>query len=230
MDERVQAIEKVNAAIPPLKRIDELYAMATNLTQQTTALQTSSKAKKSHHGTIIGGLAAYVAGQFMAIIINGVLAVTGSPVLGFIGIVAAIFLCIWVYKKVKQKLNEDDIRTVERTQKDRQTIEKISSEIEQIAVSNADAINEIPRDYRTYYAVSFFDKVLENGRAESMKEAMNLYEDHLHKMRMENMNQQLIYRQNQQVQMLAEVERNTRETKRAVDLNTAFNVLQYITR
>ena len=46
-------------------------------------------------------------------------------------------------------------------------------------------IGPIPADYRSFEALSFFEQALANGRAESIKEVMNLYEEHLHRMTLE---------------------------------------------
>lgn len=46
--------------------------------------------------------------------------------------------------------------------------------------------NSIPQDYRTEDALTFFVKALETGRADSEKELYNLYEEELHRKRLEN--------------------------------------------
>ncbi len=46
--------------------------------------------------------------------------------------------------------------------------------------------NSIPQDYRTEDALTFFVKALETERADSKKELYNLYEEELHRKRIEN--------------------------------------------
>lgn len=53
-------------------------------------------------------------------------------------------------------------------------------------------IDFIPKKYRTSNAVSYIYNLLESQRADSFKEALNVYEDDLHKMRLENMHQQIL--------------------------------------
>lgn len=48
-------------------------------------------------------------------------------------------------------------------------------------------IDVIPPDYRYRDAMAFFYNALRNQRAMTMQEAVNLYEDHLHKNRIEAM-------------------------------------------
>ena len=49
-----------------------------------------------------------------------------------------------------------------------------------------DIVEIIPPDYRYPSAVESFYKYLNNNRANDMKEAVNLYEEEMHRLRMEN--------------------------------------------
>lgn len=48
------------------------------------------------------------------------------------------------------------------------------------------AIEFIPKEYQYSIAINFFCDVLRNGRADSFKECMNLYEEQLHRWKIEN--------------------------------------------
>ena len=96
-----------------------------------------------------------------------------------------------------------------------QYIQQTSAEIDQIALDNQDVINQLPRDYRCYDAAVYLEYVLANHLADSMKEAMHLYQMMLHQRRMENYQQQLILVNQRQAQMLTAIEQNTRLTSQA---------------
>ena len=54
------------------------------------------------------------------------------------------------------------------------------------------AIEFIPPDYRYVEAVESFYRYLLNGRANDLQQAVNLYEEELHRMRMENAQQAML--------------------------------------
>lgn len=93
----------------------------------------------------------------------------------------------------------------------------------------------IPEDYFDSESVSFMIKMFNDRRADSVKEAINLYEDYLHKERMENMqNQQLqqteelrkeINEQSrQQSEYMKEIAKNTKATARAAKVNAIITI------
>lgn len=229
MNERNQAIQTVSAAVPALRRIDELYAMANNISQQSTAAKVRLDSKKKQRpGSIIAALwLTVVACEAVMTLIN---ALFHNLFLAYLGIIPTIIVCRKVYRKIKIKNRSEDETTAKALKKNEELYTEISEEIEQVSFQYNDAIAAIPRDYRYYYAVNFFENVLINGRADSMKEAINLYENHLHQMRMENANQRLLLMNEQQSRMMSEIERNTRDTAYAVNMNTAFNVLYFLSR
>jgi hypothetical protein len=78
---------------------------------------------------------------------------------------------------------------------------ELQKRIEVIIHEKKEIISIIPEKYRYPLAVNFFAEVLENGRADSMKEAMNLYEEQLHRWKMENKMEQIL--KNQQIDSTA---------------------------
>lgn len=73
----------------------------------------------------------------------------------------------------------------------------IKQRIESVIKEKIDVISLIPEKYRYPLATSYLTEVIECGRADTMKEALNLYEEQLHRWRMENkMNEVLKKQQN----------------------------------
>ena len=132
------------------------------------------------------------------------------------------------YKSKAKDATEHDATNF--TAKNNLQIQKISEEIERVATESADIINQIPRDYRYYSAVQFLESVLANGRADNMKEAINLYEDKLHKMRLEKMSEQMLRENEQQSRMLNSIEENSSRAAVASEINTVFSVLSFLDR
>lgn len=67
--------------------------------------------------------------------------------------------------------------------------------LKQFMKTNIDILNILPKNYRYPLAANFIAEVLESGRADTMKEALNLYEEQLHRWRMENKMNKLIEEQ-----------------------------------
>lgn len=67
--------------------------------------------------------------------------------------------------------------------------------LEEFLKSNMELLNILPKNYRYPLAANFIAEVLENGRADSLKEAYNLYEEQIHRWKMENKMNELIKEQ-----------------------------------
>lgn len=67
--------------------------------------------------------------------------------------------------------------------------------LERFVQDNAEIITFLPKSYRYPLAANFIAEVLENGRADTLKEAFNLYEEQLHRWKMENKMNKLIEEQ-----------------------------------
>lgn len=79
-----------------------------------------------------------------------------------------------------------------------QTIAEFDAFIE--SKEHMDAVDYIPEDYRYPEAVEFFMRMFDTKRADSLKESINLFEEHLHRQYMEEMQQNQLELQNQQLQ------------------------------
>lgn len=73
--------------------------------------------------------------------------------------------------------------------------EELIGKIKGILHEKEEIIDIIPQKYRYPLAAKFFVEVLENGRADSMKEAMNLFEEQLHRWKMESKMEQVLKNQ-----------------------------------
>lgn len=79
--------------------------------------------------------------------------------------------------------------------------DELKESIKAILYEKNEIISIIPEKYRYPLAANFFTEVLENGRADSMKEAMNLFEEQLHRWKMENKMDRVL--KNQQIESTA---------------------------
>lgn len=70
--------------------------------------------------------------------------------------------------------------------KNMQTIQRIRSEKEKFEKEYSGVLDIVPYNYRSESAVGFLLYAILNKRADNLKEALNLYEEELHRVRMEN--------------------------------------------
>lgn len=108
----------------------------------------------------------------------------------------------------------------------------------------AEARNIVPEQYFDSESVCFFLKMLNERRADTFKEAVNLYEEYLHRKDMEDMQKQQLSLQGQQLEetrhlsqnvtsqmqeqssYMRQIANNTKSTARAVKVNAFINLVE----
>ncbi len=219
--ERQQALSQVNEALPIFERLTDLYLYAVNINEQfkfaqaitlrNSKLELLNAAAKKKLTAVIIGVISFVLLDFLYGM--GVLPLSWAYLLFAIVIVCCIFFTSrYAPKDAKNHGTvSDELPSQEKSLYDAD-IRNISNEIAQTTIQNEDIINKIPRDYRNYDAVTFFEYALANQRAYSMKEAVNLYEQHLYRQRMEENSRQTRLEMEQQMRILQVIERASVET------------------
>lgn len=110
--------------------------------------------------------------------------------------VVTIFVCTCIFHPIvrfftapyrEEKISKISGQVVAIEQKVKSSRKKKEEFLKQQETQNAKRI--IPEGYRSSNAVACFIKYFESGRAENLKEAINLYEDSLHKQRVEALQQ-----------------------------------------
>ena len=228
MEERIQTLSDIRVALPVLAQIDNICDDIVNLDQQNMALQTGLASHRHNHSRLCASLAAfgaYVVLAYALHFIGKLIAIRGAAAFVFmLGILVAIFV---VYTKVKSNILAST-KGDEIIETNNGTIENMSQHIYRIVEENQNYIDVLPRDYRYFSAASFFEKVLANGQADSIKEAISLYEEHLHRQRIENMNVQRIFIEEQQARMLANIEHNSASAANSAGTAAVFSALHYL--
>lgn len=233
MSERELALERVNAALPVLKQINELYLTAVNINQKGMAQKVQAERSRIRSVKTYPAIGAIVAFVLLDIIYSLVVARIASVLPSLIGsilaivyIIFAIIVCAVVYQTVKAQVRVGTVSPA--TPKYRQEIDEISDEIYRLTVANEAVIAQIPRDYRYYDAAAYFEHVLANEQADSMKEAINLFEEYLHRQRLEQNSAILLDQAQRQSQMLSNIERSSKETTQNSGIAAAFSILNYL--
>jgi uncharacterized membrane protein YukC len=103
--------------------------------------------------------------------------------------VVTIILIIPIASFAGSKIAQKDLRIA------KEQYEVAKKRQDEIIETKSDILCVLPKNYRYPLAANFIADVLESGRAESLKEALNLYEEQLHRWRMENKMNKLIEEQ-----------------------------------
>lgn len=98
--------------------------------------------------------------------------------------VLLIYTFIYVLCVVNQKRNCK--KTMEQFKKTEQEVNKEIMSVIPWCREELKKIDFIPKEYQYGIAIDFFYKVLNNGRADSLKECMNLYEEQIHRWKLES--------------------------------------------
>lgn len=235
MNERELALARVNAALPVLERINELYLTAVNINQQGMAQAAQAEQSKMRSVKTYPAIGAVITFVLLDIIYGLVVARVANalpspigPILGIGYIIFAIIACIVVYQKVKVRVLASADAVSPATPMYRQEIDEISDEIYHLTVANEAVIGQIPRDYRYYDAVAYFEHVLANEQADSMKEAINLFEEYLHRQRLEQNSAILLEQAQRQSEMLSNIEHSSNVAAQNSGMAAAFSILNYL--
>ena len=93
--------------------------------------------------------------------------------------------------------------------------------------------NALPEKYFPYPAIQTIIQYLQSCRADTLKEAINLYEEELHRMKMEDMQQQIVQSTaqtanevNRQSSLLSDLQKTAKDTNTSVKIGNLINILK----
>ena len=236
MNEQLQtnALSIVRTAFPVFRDLDSLYTAGVRTEQQLTQLHAKRVARLDERsqalGILLGGLV------FLAFLIPSMTisrksgvnhsASTVSIILAVVGIAAGLVVRFLIRKRYHARAMQETPE--EQTLAAR--LEDISRNLQSVVQENQAVIDTIPRDYQYFYAVSFFEQALANGRADSMKEAINLFEEQLHRETLEQNSRRMLDAQFEQSWMIAEAQQSARNASINSGIAAGFAALSFFSR
>lgn len=206
-NEKDELVGKVESALPYLRRINELVEQREILKKEIS---------RDPHETVRVVLAVLFAVFGGMVIIMTI--VRSAPTIFQIPykymplallptIISVVILCILKPRRKRRK------------QEYLEKIKFVNDELITIIKMHGKTMEVLPEAYRYYSAALYVHQVLVNARADSLKEALNLYEDQLHRWKMENAQNQLI--------MIASQQKATMD---AIELSTTLSAIDGIFR
>lgn len=133
----------------------------------------------------------------------GLLIVTSTITLCFMPLILGVSavlafaaaLIYWIFYR-KKHISEADAYwknvATPAIQKIRKKIRELETELERFLKDNRYVLEFLPDDYRDTLSVGYMEECVRNLRAETLKEALNLYEEQKHRWAMENLAQQML--------------------------------------
>ena len=231
-----------NNLIAALRQTKKLLLSAEQLQNELETAEKAVKKVKSEFEdmknrfgfiTFIGAVIGFIVG---IIILSYIGSIIGFIVGAFIGSIINTKKNDAKYEAQAQKYYDENYPKVET--KKNEIIEIAKTFFTSQAFCEAQEL--IPSDYFDTGSIDYLIKLVENRRADTLKEAINLYEDYLHKNCIEEIQrQQLVAAQEsanaqkeaskalkQQAVFAGQIAKNTKSTARATKLNTFINIIK----
>ena len=221
-----------------LQNLNEAFEYAKNVDQvlsRLAAIDTNIAATQKKKGnplvtiiTIVLCVIAYCPGGFICMYLARLLNIYkyrdgDAIVIGFVAMtvlcIAAIILAIIIdiAKNIKKKnFKKNRLAGLYDERKSNE------QKLQHLVNTNRNVLNTVPKEYLYPMALEYFINVLKIGRADTMKEAMNLYEDQVHKWKMESFAQASLVAQ-QEANAIAAFNATANLVSAAANVGTAIN-------
>lgn len=113
---------------------------------------------------------------------------SGVVRLGAVIVYAGSFFMFFIYYEKRKKSRIEKIR-----EESEHRVADMNTHLEKIGGSIGSVLNRyVPTDYQSSFALSYICNYLSNGRASNLQAAMNVFEEECHRMRIENIQQELL--------------------------------------
>ena len=106
-------------------------------------------------------------------------------------------------RKIQQKAQQEWLEKYGKIKADNEkAIDRLIDESNSFARKNIAVLEFLPDIYRTQLAAAFMERVVRTGRADTLKEAINLFEEQLHRWTLEEQGRQLLQQKELQAAMI----------------------------
>ena len=214
-----------------LRVADNICSTAYPLLEEAASLKADAEAKisKARKRKTIYKIVAIVAliTILPSIISSPLVALLGNAG-GLIAMPLTLAAGVLLYKMIISPTVEAKAKKAE---KEYQASVNRASEAEEegrrIFSENADALSVVPEDYRYPMATNYLYKVIQGERAESMSQALQMYDEQLHRWRIEEANAEMIAQQQAQTRALKGIRKSSAINAAANVANAAANISRW---
>lgn len=115
---------------------------------------------------------------------------------GIIQVAIGCFVVKFIYKKINEKIDADNQQMVAENEQVKAQEQSVINDLQKVQVAYRQRVSYwYPDNYCSVDTVEFFHNAVKNYRADSLKEAINLYETALHQRRVEDTQKQALNEQ-----------------------------------
>lgn len=217
-----ELLEKLKTADGICKKASPYYESAAQLQQQCEE-QLANLPKQKKKWILLAVVFYFVGSSAIST------ALLFVPVIGkYLGL-AFSFLCLPLsiyiglkgWKQTQEKTNAE----VEQRQKE---IQAKRAQGQAVFDQYAAEMDFLPVDYWYPLATDYLIKAIKSGRASSLGEAIDRFEDQLHRWKIEESNAQVVALQQQQTAHLASIKTSSKISAAANVTNTLFNIANHL--
>lgn len=189
METREELLNGLNDAVNLLRQFVNDEQQLNKIRNQYRKIIPNLNWKKMRIACFIFPVVFYILYSYITLFVG-----PGFRVGPYVVVIVAFYFGLKSYCKIKNKSidkENEQIRATNETAKVQE--QQVVNEIEQIQQAYHDRVSWwYPGDYCSVDAAEFFYNAIKNYRADSIKEAINLYENTLHQRRMERNQKQAI--------------------------------------
>lgn len=204
------------------KQANVHYQEAIRLEQQDMEQQASTKRSAKTKGIVVGIAAWFVIGSIGNVLVNifgniVMAAMAINSISQFGGIALGIFFGYSIYKKAK---NESDADSITR----QQAVEKERAAAQQVFDDNVNALAFLPVDYWYPLATEYLVKVVRTERADTLAKALSMFDEQLHRWKIEEANAEIVAQQKAQTANLNSIRKSSKVNAIANTASAIVNI------
>ena len=191
---REEALQAKKDMMADLEKALPIYQKMASISEKIEKLNNEKNRKLGILTRIIRFYAVAFGGAILGVIAFGIIAeVTGNnTIVAKDGLAIGSSVAVVLKLLLKAKKNRDIDKQLAQYQVE------LKNYLEQ---NNCRELYCVPEKYRYYIAVNYIYECLRDGRASDLKEALNMYEEQMHRWKMEGYQQQMLVRSEQQLKV-----------------------------
>ena len=222
MNEKSYALDLLGAAIPVIETLESYYDEIASRKQRSEEIRVKAEDDLKKRRNRIQ-MPLYVALIICLVVLRSNMHVLLKILIVLVGACAAVLYYVDIASPALKDLAIDD-RFIDEAETNEQNLQFCQEQFSQYYETNSNIIVSIPEDYRYSEALRFMLKKLRNGRADNLKEAINLYEDYIYKQEMKN---EMIRQHQEQLDYLRSIENQSTRAANNAAAAAFFSAANY---
>lgn len=206
--------------VNPVAKLEHLYYTKYSLEAEIHANANKKLAPKTMSVLIGIGIVLDVLFDNATKKIPGMTAITHNYIGGLALLILFPSLVILLYKTFEKK------RTEKQNSDKMEYLSNVEQDIDNSYISLGDSLKLVPPSYCNSKALQYFYSAYTNGKVENVKEAINAYDEYMHRQKMEATQQQMLFQQEQMVATQNQISKQLTSIQRQMTYDTAMLILE----